>query len=177
VNVSETPSLLLDLVNSHIVWPDGVRDEIGDDEQARDWLVRRGGSGSSDEIVGAREVRPVLAAVLRGDAGVDALQPWVGAMRRRAVVVDGSIDWVLDVPDRRLVAARAIEEWASLRTSSGSRIRPCADPECQHFLIDRSASNRRKWHSMELCGNRVKARRHYARSRTGTGEPPSGQAG
>lgn len=38
---------------------------------------------------------------------------------------------------------------------------------CQHFLIDESRANARKWHSMETCGNREKARRHYARAKRG----------
>ncbi len=172
MNARETSStsLLLDLVNSRIRWPDGLVDELGDDAQACQWLQERGGSGSSDEIAGAREVRPVLVDVLRGDGEVTALEPWLVDMRKRATLVDGVITWSLDVPDRRVVGVRAIEEWASLQTPSGSRIRACADPDCQHFLLDRSASNRRRWHSMEQCGNRSKARRHYARTKTSAGE-------
>ncbi len=172
MNVRETPSssLLLDLVNSRIRWPDGVVDELGDDSVARGWLQDRGGSGSPDEILGAREVRPVLVDVLRGDSEVTALEPWLADMRKRATLVDGGITWSFDVPDRRVVGVRAIEEWASLQTPTGSRIRACADPDCQHFLLDRSASNRRRWHSMELCGNRSKARRHYARTKAAVEE-------
>jgi predicted RNA-binding Zn ribbon-like protein len=164
----DAPSLLLDLVNSRIEWPDGVRDEIGDDGDAGAWLRARGGSGTPEEIEGARQVRDVLVDVLRGSSSTDALRPWITAMRKKAVIGDdGSLAWVLDVPDRQAVGARAIEEWASLQTPAGSRIRECADPECQHFLIDRSAANRRRWHSMEVCGNRTKARRHYARTKAG----------
>lgn len=167
MNAAETPSLLLDLVNSRIVWPDGVRDEIGDDAEAGVWLRRRGGSGSADEIAGAREVRPVLVELLRDEATVEALDPWVVAMRKRAELHDGRLEWTLDIPDRLVVGARAIEEWDALQSPSGSRIRPCADPDCQHFLIDRSAANRRRWHAMDQCGNRTKARRHYARVKAG----------
>lgn len=171
MNTGETTtSLLLDLVNSSIRWPDGLRDELADDAQARDWLQARGATGSAAEIAGAREVRPVLVDVLRGDREVTSLEPWLAVMRKRATLVDGAITWVFDVPERRVIGVRAIEEWASLQTPQGSRIRACADPECQHFLLDRSASNRRKWHSMELCGNRSKARRHYARSKTAAGD-------
>ncbi|NRQ49983.1 CGNR zinc finger domain-containing protein [Aeromicrobium stalagmiti] len=164
------PSLLLDLVNSRIVWPDGLRDEIGDEAQARAWLRARGGTGSSEEIAGAREVRTVLVDVLRGNLEREALTPWVEVMRKKAVLEADGMEWVLDVPDRSAVGARAVEEWASLQAANGSRIRPCADPDCQHFLVDRSAANRRKWHSMEACGNRTKARRHYARTKAAVQE-------
>jgi len=33
------------------------------------------------------------------------------------------------------------------------------------FLIDRSKANAARWCSMAVCGNRMKARRHYHRSR------------
>jgi predicted RNA-binding Zn ribbon-like protein len=33
------------------------------------------------------------------------------------------------------------------------------------FLIDRSKPNSARWCSMAICGNRLKARRHYQRSR------------
>jgi predicted RNA-binding Zn ribbon-like protein len=34
------------------------------------------------------------------------------------------------------------------------------------FLIDHSKPNKARWCSMAVCGNRMKARRHYERSRT-----------
>lgn len=157
--------LLLDLVNSRIVYPDGPRDELGSDAAAREWLRSRGAQGTRAEIADAREVRSVLAAVIRGEAPVEALAPWVSVMRRSARLTSDGLLWQDDVPDGRQVGARAVEEWAALQGPDGSRIRPCADPDCQHFLVDHSRANARKWHSMEICGNRAKARRHYARSK------------
>ncbi|RIQ11241.1 CGNR zinc finger domain-containing protein [Jiangella rhizosphaerae] len=157
--------LLLDLVNSRIVYPDGPRDELADDDDARAWLRERGALGTREEIADARTVRPVLAAVIRGEAPLDALAPWVAVMHRRARLTSDGLSWQDDVPADRRVGVRAIEEWAALQGPDGSRIRPCADPDCQHFLVDHSRANARKWHSMEICGNRAKARRHYARSK------------
>jgi predicted RNA-binding Zn ribbon-like protein len=45
-------------------------------------------------------------------------------------------------------------------------LRPCANIECQLFLIDRSKPNTARWCSMAVCGNRMKARRHYQRGRS-----------
>ncbi|MEU1163642.1 CGNR zinc finger domain-containing protein [Streptomyces sp. NPDC005921] len=45
------------------------------------------------------------------------------------------------------------------------RLRPCANPECRLFLLDRSKGNSARWCSMAVCGNRMKARRHYRRTR------------
>ena len=43
------------------------------------------------------------------------------------------------------------------------RLRPCANDECRLFLIDHSKANAARWCSMAVCGNRMKARRHYQR--------------
>ena len=48
---------------------------------------------------------------------------------------------------------------------SPGRLRPCANDECRLFLIDRSKAGTARWCSMAVCGNRMKARRHYERAR------------
>lgn len=45
-------------------------------------------------------------------------------------------------------------------------LRPCANTECNLFLIDRSRPGTAKWCSMATCGNRTKARAHARRQRT-----------
>ena len=168
MNIPETfaaTPLLLDLVNSRLVLGDGVYDELADETEAGAWLRARGGTGSSAEIAGARQARDVLVPFLRSEAPASALDPWLTRMHKSATLADGRLAWGLDVPEDIAVGARAIEEWSALQTPTGSRIRPCANPECQHFLVDNSKANTRKWHSMESCGNRMKSRRHYARTR------------
>lgn len=44
------------------------------------------------------------------------------------------------------------------------RVRQCADDRgCSYLFIDTSRNRSRRWCSMESCGNRAKARRHYKR--------------
>lgn len=43
------------------------------------------------------------------------------------------------------------------------RIRVCAAENCGLLLVDTSKPGRRRWCSMELCGNRAKIRAHRAR--------------
>lgn len=46
------------------------------------------------------------------------------------------------------------------------RVRQCADDRgCGYLFIDTSRNRSRLWCSMESCGNRAKARRHYQRKR------------
>jgi predicted RNA-binding Zn ribbon-like protein len=45
------------------------------------------------------------------------------------------------------------------------RVRQCGDERCGWLFFDRSKNRSRRWCSMDDCGNRAKARRHYRRSR------------
>lgn len=45
------------------------------------------------------------------------------------------------------------------------RIRRCGGPGCGWFFLDRSRSGTRRWCSSGDCGNRDRARRHYARAK------------
>ncbi len=53
---------------------------------------------------------------------------------------------------------------AELLTSEERRqIRECAAGTCTWLFLDRSRNRSRRWCSMETCGNRAKAQRHYRR--------------
>ena len=45
------------------------------------------------------------------------------------------------------------------------RVKECEDDECGWLFIDESKNRSRRWCSMEDCGNRNKARRHYRSTR------------
>lgn len=161
-----TAGLLLDLVNSRLVYDDRVDDEL-DDERGAAWLRAHGVPAEASDLDDARAVRDVLVAVLRGTRSPDALEPWLVAMTRRPeLAAEGGLVWRDRDEAGRRIGGSAIREWAALQSPSGSRIRPCAAPDCQHFFIDTSRGNARRWHSMESCGNREKARRHYAKAVT-----------
>ena len=46
-----------------------------------------------------------------------------------------------------------------------SRVQMCAGDDCGWLFFDTSKNRSRRWCSMEDCGNRAKARRHYRRQR------------
>jgi predicted RNA-binding Zn ribbon-like protein len=46
-----------------------------------------------------------------------------------------------------------------------ARVRLCRGTDCGWLFLDTSPNHGRRWCSMEACGNRAKARRHYARRR------------
>lgn len=62
------------------------------------------------------------------------------------------------------VLADAANLLASDRLES---VRECASAECTMLFVDESRNGSRRWCDMNECGNRMKARRHYARTRKG----------
>lgn len=51
------------------------------------------------------------------------------------------------------------------------RIKTCASDTCDWIFYDDSRTSRRRWCDMATCGNRAKAARHRARSRTASVAP------
>ena len=44
-------------------------------------------------------------------------------------------------------------------------VRECASPTCSWLFLDKSKSHSRRWCDMKVCGNRLKVRRFYERTR------------
>lgn len=159
-------ALLLDLLNTTPVRDGRPEDDLADAGSGRRWLAAHGQPASDDEWRALVAVRAVLQDVVRGDGSPAPLVPFVEGARALASFVDGSVGWTLDLPEGRSAAAVAVLVWDELTRFSPGRLRPCANTECRLFLIDHSKPNSARWCSMAVCGNRMKARRHYQRTRT-----------
>ena len=76
-------------------------------------------------------------------------------------------DWVdgpLDFDQILWPVARSAGEL--LTSDKLDRIRQCGDDRgCGYFFVDTSRNRSRRWCSMESCGNRAKAQRHYHRQK------------
>jgi predicted RNA-binding Zn ribbon-like protein len=163
--VMSDEGFLLALLNTTPV-VDGVStDELLDPIQARSWLVSVGGRGTDAELRQVRQVRAALQAVVRGERAPDVLAPFLHGAALHPAMADGEISWVLRVPPERELVTRAVLTWDALAKNSPGRLRPCANDECQLFLIDHSKAGTARWCSMAICGNRMKARRHYQKAR------------
>lgn len=160
--------LLLDLLNSTPT-TDGVRgDDLGDRDDGAGsaaWQRAHGGRGTPAELARVRRARAVLQGVVRGEESPTALAALVRTVSYRPVATDEGLTWTLDVADDDELAVRAVIAWDRLRQTAPGRLRPCANDECTLFLLDRSKANTARWCSMAVCGNRMKARRHYQRRR------------
>jgi hypothetical protein len=156
--------LLLAVLNSTPV-VDGVpTDDLADLQSARAWMVGAGGLGTEAELAHLHRARAALQGIVRGELSASALSPLLRGVTYVPQVGD-EITWTLRVRSERKLAIRAILAWDAIVRESPGRLRPCANDECCLFLIDRSMANRARWCSMAVCGNRMKARRHYQRTR------------
>jgi predicted RNA-binding Zn ribbon-like protein len=166
--VEETPadeSFLLALLNSTPV-ADGLQtDSLADEAQALAWLEGHGGVGTPAELREVIEVRDLLQAVVRGNGSPNLLARHLGGVTLAPAITDGRVNWSLSVPPHQKLAVRAILTWDALARNKPGRLRPCSNDECRLFLLDRSKANAARWCSMAVCGNRIKARRHYQRTR------------
>jgi predicted RNA-binding Zn ribbon-like protein len=72
-------------------------------------------------------------------------------------------------PGRHALGLLARDAAEMLGTEQRDRVRVCASETCSARFYDRSRGGRRRWCSMQACGNVAKARRHRARQGTDTG--------
>jgi predicted RNA-binding Zn ribbon-like protein len=116
----------------------------------------------------------ILTAVLSGNLPEPRDQQDVNAVisdaRSRAILQHerGAFSWVFaDGPDDANLPLWVVSlSFADLLSSRLLQdVRQCGGPECGWLFLDSSRNHKRRWCSMAGCGNRAKARRHYARTR------------
>ena len=170
-DVTSGEGFLLALLNSTPVIDGVPADELQDPARARLWLASAGGQGTDAELRHVLEVRAALQAVVRGQRPPDVLAAFLHGAALHPSIAGGEITWTLGIPPERELAVRAVMTWDVLAKNSPGRLRPCANDECRLFLIDRSKAGTARWCSMAICGNRMKARRHYQKGRNATHYP------
>jgi predicted RNA-binding Zn ribbon-like protein len=167
--------LAVDLLNT--CWRQDGRevDLLADVDGLAQWLRE---SGQAD--VAASE--PVRAALVQARAAVrgaveaaPGAEDAVNGVLARGVIVrtlraGGVRERVLFADEDWAPAWRAVDDYVTLTTAAPDGVRQCDQPECVLYFFD--PSRRRRWCSMAGCGNRAKARRHYARWAASSPAPP-----
>ena len=120
--------------------------------------------------------------------GEKAVQLWLGATKTPAATDIEALNDLLAASPARTTLRRerngfswdvdmrgstALGQLAPVLWSAGDlltggkldKVRRCANPECGWLFFDDSRAGKRRWCSMQACGNRAKARRHYHKSR------------
>ena len=155
-------------------------EELKTPDELRRWLVghrllARGATVSPHEHRRALDVREALRRLLiantDGSADAKALQTLNEAAERADLVVrfDRSGRAELEPGAAGVDAAlgRVLSAaYSAMVNGTWDRLKACSDDRCLWVFYDQSKNQSSRWCSMAVCGNRNKARKHRARSRT-----------
>ena len=160
--------LALDLVNTEFL-PDGTLvDLLATAESTRAWLTAAGldqaASGNPATRAALRQARTAIRDALSG-RGTAPLNGVLGHGRVRLSVRAGLVPLrTLDADDPAWQpAVMAAANLLDLLEQAPDRIKHCENPACVLWFFDTTRNGTRRWCSMAVCGNRMKARRHYDR--------------
>jgi predicted RNA-binding Zn ribbon-like protein len=142
--------------------------------------ARRDPAAAAQALERAVALREALARLLSSRAArradLDVVNDLLAQAppRTRLVAGAGQLRWSEERPRsarRARVAALMRPLWpvvwdaaALLSSPRRAQVRGCGDRECGWMFLDASRGHTRRWCSMEDCGNRAKARRHYRRT-------------
>ena len=146
--------VLLDLLNTTPV----IDGQMVDQLDAR-WLRAHGAPKGAD----VADLRDDPQRVVRMEADASVLRRYLTDARQVPDIGPDGVAWSLEAD----WPARLVLAWGELERDMPGRLRPCANEECRLFLIDHSRAGTARWCSMSGCGNRMKARRHYSRTKSG----------
>ncbi|GHH83672.1 hypothetical protein GCM10018793_46340 [Streptomyces sulfonofaciens] len=161
--------LALDLLNTR--WVDRGRrlDALDEPGGVGAWLAEHGFTTPAAEAEEPlRRVRDALLAVLQTPGGESerALNDILSRGSVRYTLQDATPGEEVQAAPGWLPAWRAAVSYLKLAGDHPERIRRCGNPDCTLYFYDTSRNGARRWCAMNLCGNRLKASRHYERART-----------
>ncbi|WP_129841501.1 ABATE domain-containing protein [Streptomyces sp. RFCAC02] len=146
---------------------------------ARSRLALRPGTVrvAPDDVPAARRLRDALwrlvGAVIAERERPAADIAELNAAAREALVPrmteDGRHGWAAPPTGRQVIGTVARDAIGLLTGPHAARVRQCATDTCSLVFVDTSRPGRRRWCSMERCGNLQKARALRERRRTAAG--------
>lgn len=181
-HATDQPIEFLTSYSELVTWSQHVG--ILSEDQAQRLLeegVHRRGEAAAvlERAVGLREaIYRIFAAILldlqpsEADlAAFNAELARVLAQSRVVLTAEGlAWDWAGSEDTLDQMLWPVVHDAADLLTSEDlARVGRCADDRCGWLFLDMSRNRSRRWCSMEDCGNRAKARRHYQRAASARG--------
>ncbi|MEM9634556.1 MAG: CGNR zinc finger domain-containing protein [Pseudomonadota bacterium] len=157
--------LALDFANTADWSKDGqiVHEKIETSEDLKTWLnaLELNGAVLPKDLDQLHRFRADIRALLQGGKNTSALSPArqfdpASLGPGKTVATGQSLE--------ALIAISAISILMDKRELE--RLKMCPAQDCGWLFIDETKNSRRRWCSMETCGNRAKATRHYARQKT-----------
>ncbi|MGW6389429.1 CGNR zinc finger domain-containing protein [Streptomyces sp. NPDC055103] len=125
------------------------------------------------DLAAVRAVRDALWGIALARAGGADLDPQEVAVVNAAaaepplvalIAADGTRAWAPGATGARLLATVARDAVELLTGPHADRVRVCGADNCALVFADTSRPGRRRWCSMDRCGNRHKVRAHRART-------------
>lgn len=161
--------LALDLVNTQ--WVDHGRsfdlfDEVG---RLQAWLQDQQLAGDPTTVAAPlRQARAALRKALEqpGEHADQELNAILAHGVVRYTLHHGTVREDADADAGWSPAWHAVHNYLGLLRQDPTRVRRCAHPACVLYFFDTSRNGTRRWCSMDGCGSRAKAARHYQRHRT-----------
>jgi predicted RNA-binding Zn ribbon-like protein len=159
-------NLALELVNSE--WWRGRPGAVDDKLRDSQWLAAFAAELDLEPPGPARvreltALRTSLRALVEGGGDLRELDRYVAAAPVRRRVVDGEV--VLEPVSHDWTWASSEIAAAFLELEDRSRIKTCANHECQWSFYDASKNRSRRWCGSATCGTADKVRRFRARQR------------
>ncbi|QOV47704.1 CGNR zinc finger domain-containing protein [Streptomyces chromofuscus] len=130
---------------------------------------------TEDELTRARALRDALMLLTADRAHGRPLRPRHLDVVNEAAVLpplaarlapDGTRVWAPGATGTALLSTVARDAIDLISGPYADRIRECGADDCFLLFVDTSRPGRRRWCSMEHCGNRAKVRAHRARRST-----------
>ncbi len=156
-----------------LIWAEAAGAIDGGTRRRLAAAARRDPAAAAAALADARALREDIAKALSGPprpALAARLNAWLArapGRRRLAAAADG-FGWAAPGAGADLWTPVWPPLWSAadlLVSGRAGRVRACGDRRCGWLFLDNSRSRPRRWCSMESCGNRAKARRHYRRRR------------
>lgn len=119
-----------------------------------------------------QQMREMLATIVAeqpvAEKTVEAINEWLNHWQGqpKLISLDDAFKTTFDfvfTKTEQILARLAAEAADFLTTADLSYVKRCGNDECIRYFLDTSKNHSRRWCSMEGCGNRMKARAHYAR--------------
>ncbi|SNT65910.1 Conserved protein containing a Zn-ribbon-like motif, possibly RNA-binding [Asanoa hainanensis] len=174
------PVVALDLVDTKMLVTNPPQDLIADPAAVEAWWRLQSSrlpAGPTPDLAGTQRLRTAIRDLF--DAHLEGRRPGPGSLDEvnavaaavptslRLVGVDGGYreetDWHTEHGGNAALAATArgaIELLADEQRLA--RLRRCANPACSMLFL--AETTRRQWCTPNICGNRTRVARHYART-------------
>ena len=145
-----------------IATPDELAEWFSEEGLVDD-LVEPSTREHADALAAREAIRQLLLAHNGVDADTGAASQALDEAGRKAHLgvrfVDGLPELAPEGDDAAAALGRIVAAVAELAsTAEWSRLKACRDENCQVAFYDKSRNRSRAWCSMEVCGNREKAR-------------------